>query len=237
MSKLLTHQRYLSKHPQNVDPADIAIGDILSFEYAKEGTPSKTRWVFVLHPEYDYKMHLLDITIVDHLTLLQIASKLNDSLSPHQFYRTVICSSFVAYQEAYRTYKSEKIVDMKRYDYRQLFSLAPISKADVFQYKESIAVSYDKKINLTSNHPLISRIQELADKHGTYTVEKKPKKMIKDFIERYNLNATHQHNTWLDSNAIGRPTIFQLFDKIESGGVYFVDPDSIPLLYGNFSSI
>jgi hypothetical protein len=94
----------------------MSIGDVISFTYGE-----KTRYAYVLNPEYNGKCHAMALEKIPRQALIgEIVSLTEyDNLSPNpkSFYDNVVGRSNVVEYDAYRTFIVSKMSDIERVEY------------------------------------------------------------------------------------------------------------------------
>ena len=102
---------------------DVKIGDFITFVY--NGEP---RWVYVLNPKWEQKLHALDMRHIPRRDLLYVANQIKDSMNPSTIYETFVKKPQVKSRHAYRTYNLSKISNVTRFVY--ITFLGPGDKDD-----------------------------------------------------------------------------------------------------------
>lgn len=88
------------------------MGDILVFFYEDE-----LKYVFVVTPLYQNKLHGLDLRRVPRKEFMYVANLTFSRLTPQKFYREYISRPWMKQWNAYRSYDWEKISNPKFLDY------------------------------------------------------------------------------------------------------------------------
>jgi len=91
--------------------SDFVRGMVIAFTYK-----DKTRWVFIVHPEWEGKVHGLDIQHVPRRDLLPLFD-VTGALAPEQFYKTYVDKPWLKRWNAYRTYDRDKMSNVKIISY------------------------------------------------------------------------------------------------------------------------
>lgn len=117
IGELYTHNPYFGRRIPVASMTEVNEGDVLSFVY-----DGKQRWVFVLNPNYENKMHCLALEKMPRRVLLgEVVSfndvKLNGGEGPKAFYEKTVGNKPVNSFDAYRTFIIEKMSKMEKVEY------------------------------------------------------------------------------------------------------------------------
>jgi len=78
------------------------------------------RYAFVIHPDWENKLHALDLKFVPRKFILEIANAPTDELTEHQLYQQYVQSGPIKKLDAYRTYDPIKITAMFKLPYNRI---------------------------------------------------------------------------------------------------------------------
>jgi hypothetical protein len=98
--------------PLPVSSDMIAFGDIIRFSY-----DGKIRQVFVLHPNFKEKMHVLDLQLVPPtVAVRQLIPVVKHDQDPYSFYHNhAEIKDFVKEWDCYRTFFANKVLNLSKY--------------------------------------------------------------------------------------------------------------------------
>jgi len=97
----------LHKDVEGYSRQEYTRGQVITFTYK-----DVERWVFVVHPEWEGKIHGLDMRYIPRRDLLPLFD-VTQALAPEQFYKTYVDKPWVKRWDAYRTYDRTKISNVK----------------------------------------------------------------------------------------------------------------------------
>jgi hypothetical protein len=101
---LYQHEPYLGEPDHEAPEVDVVkIGSVVKFRYA-----DKLRTVYVTNPNYENKLHGIDMKLVPRLDLLKVANA-PSALTPSQLYEQFIKKHIYQTWDAYRTYDLPRI--------------------------------------------------------------------------------------------------------------------------------
>lgn len=80
----------------------------------------KTRYAYVIHPNWENKFHALDITFIPRALFLRIANAPTEKLTEHQLYQQYAEVPWVKKLDAYRTFEKPKMSAVKKLAYTRL---------------------------------------------------------------------------------------------------------------------
>jgi hypothetical protein len=119
MKKLDNHKNVLDGHRPFMQPSDDKIkvtdvwpGDVIKFNY-----DGKERTAFVVHPNWNEKLHALSLKSIDHTTLVNgVMKKFTLTTPPETFYKQYL-KPVISNTDSYRTYNLNKITRIRKMDY------------------------------------------------------------------------------------------------------------------------
>jgi hypothetical protein len=89
-------------------------GDVIRFMYDGE-----ERTVFVVNPEWKKMLHGLTMNVINRRDLMiEVISKRQAADDAQDFYNIVLNTDVIKKIDCYRTYKLEKIQNLRRLDYQ-----------------------------------------------------------------------------------------------------------------------
>ena len=101
------HRPHLLSEELEVHRRVFVRGQVVIFNYKE-----KERWVFIVHPEWNGKVHGLDMQHIPRKVLLPLFD-VESALPPEQFYKTYVNKPWVKKWDAYRTYDRNKLSNVK----------------------------------------------------------------------------------------------------------------------------
>lgn len=111
--ELSTHRGFVRNERSMLGVSRLTLGDVIAFVYS-----AKPRFVMVVHPNWEGKLHGLDLKNISRDVLLQsIVPRLDTVVDPKIFYDTVYKKDVLYSLDAYRTYNLDKIQTIMKYDY------------------------------------------------------------------------------------------------------------------------
>lgn len=111
-NELPSHRAYLSNE-RKIDAGSVVAGDVVRFVYDAE-----ERTVFVLNPEWKKLMHGLTMNAISRRDLMvEVVAKRQAADDSQSFYNVVLNTSAIKKIDCYRTYKIEKIQNLRKLDY------------------------------------------------------------------------------------------------------------------------
>lgn len=117
LGEMYTHQSYFGRSVAVNTMDEVKNGDVIQFQYG-----GKSRWVYVLNPNWEGKVHCLALEHVPRRVLLgEVVSftdmTLNGGLGPKEFYDKNIGTRPVKEFDAYRTFIIEKMQKIQKVEY------------------------------------------------------------------------------------------------------------------------
>lgn len=108
------HRRYIDRMygKTNLVLNDIGMGDIITFMYENE-----RRWIFVVTPIYEGKLHGLDLVKLPRRQLMWVANLDFNTITPQSLYRKYLIKEWIKEYNAYRTYDRSKMRAVKDIGY------------------------------------------------------------------------------------------------------------------------
>lgn len=108
------------RKPKITHQSQLKFGDIVTFQYHAKYKPeegTRLRWAFVLHPNWQGKMHALELTAIAPKDAIQVwIPKMKESTDPYNFYHTTEGVKQLVKQEGvYRTYLVKNMSAVLRY--------------------------------------------------------------------------------------------------------------------------
>jgi hypothetical protein len=118
--ELQTHIQFLGDPFPVSSTKELNFGDVIRFWYkTKETNKTRERLVFVLNPEYEDKLHGLDMAYVSHNDLvLRVVSEMYHVDDPQKLYALVSFQDLIEHTDSYRTYIIHNMNYMERMSYQ-----------------------------------------------------------------------------------------------------------------------
>jgi hypothetical protein len=111
--ELPSHRIYLSNE-RTVDASMVIAGDVIRFVYDGE-----ERTVFVVNSEWQSMLHGLTMNVINRRDLMvEVISKRQSANDVQDFYNVVLNTENIKKIDCYRTYKLDKIQNLRRLDYQ-----------------------------------------------------------------------------------------------------------------------
>lgn len=112
-NELPSHRNYLSNE-RKVDASMVSAGDVIRFVYDGE-----ERTVFVVNPEWKKLLHGLTMNVISRRDLMvEVVSKRQAANDVQDFYNVVLNTENIKKIDCYRTYKLDKIQNLRKLDYQ-----------------------------------------------------------------------------------------------------------------------
>jgi hypothetical protein len=116
--------KYLGQHQPHFGTAyfvarpEIAVGDVVTFRYKGEYSPENLlRWVFVLDPEYEGKLHGLTLGLTPRDTIIhEVVDAMYETPVPADLYDRAIYK-VAKHLDSYRTYFIDQMTAVRRMPY------------------------------------------------------------------------------------------------------------------------
>ena len=86
-------------------------GNVISFRYKDED-----RWVFVVHPDWEDKLHGLDLNYIPRTDLIPLFEAPSD-MDNHEFYNIYVDTDLIKGADGYRTYHLNKMTFVRVHRY------------------------------------------------------------------------------------------------------------------------
>lgn len=99
------------------------IADPIGSDYLRKGQivtlmyKGEQRWVLVVDPNWEQKVHVLDMKYLPRRAVLRLLNEAPPSLTPRQFYELFVNKAWVKEFRAYRTYDRAQISDVREITY------------------------------------------------------------------------------------------------------------------------
>lgn len=122
--ELQTHIAFIGDPVPIKTLSELNFGDVIRFWYAGLKPPydgrQRERLVFILNPEYKHKMHALDMAYISHNDLVEtVVDEMYQETRPREFYHNLVgIQHIVKRTDAYRTYFTNKLINIERLSYR-----------------------------------------------------------------------------------------------------------------------
>jgi hypothetical protein len=121
---ILQHKQFFLKESAELSPTKLRRGQVIHLTY--EG---KERWMLVLHPNWENKLHAIDLQHFPRRALLRILQNpMFYTIPPHQFYKVFLDQNWIKEYGAYRTYDLTKIGGIREVVYN--FQTQPDERAE-----------------------------------------------------------------------------------------------------------
>lgn len=106
------HKPFMKPSNEKIKAIDVWPGDVVKFNYG-----GQERTVFVIHPNWNEKLHALSLKSIDHTTLVNgVMTKFSLTTPPEMFYKQHL-KPIVSSTDSYRTYNLDKITRLRKMDY------------------------------------------------------------------------------------------------------------------------
>ena len=115
---------YMKNDLKSLPMSSITVNSFVVFNYTAKGNPKEgdlQRWAFVLHPNYEGKMHALELSLIDldvgvSPPWFSLPEDGKFQFKPYNFYHKVAgVQEFIKEHDAYRTYIVDRISNMRVY--------------------------------------------------------------------------------------------------------------------------
>lgn len=111
--ELSSHRSYLSNE-RKVSIDQVYSGDVIRFIYDGE-----ERTVFVVDPNWKKMLHALTMNVINRRDLMvEVVANRDQFQTAHDFYNMVLKRPTIQKIDAYRTYKLEKIQNLRKLNYQ-----------------------------------------------------------------------------------------------------------------------
>jgi hypothetical protein len=108
------------RKPKLIAQNNLKFGDIITFTYKAKLAPeegTRLRWAFVLHPNWQGKMHALELTAISPQDAMKkFIPKMKEEQDPYKWYHDVPdVKELVKHRDCYRTYLVDRMSTVLRY--------------------------------------------------------------------------------------------------------------------------
>lgn len=130
------HKRFILSEGISQGLGELEWGQIITLIYEGE-----QRWVLVVDPKWEQKLHVLDLKYVPRKTILRVLNHAPDALTPRQFYNQFVNKPWVKELNAYRTYDRTKVSSFRELTYNLSLQPGEQDEHDIEEPQGSLGVS------------------------------------------------------------------------------------------------